>query len=100
MLPDAGARFEREYGCSEREWLSWMPAATHGHAWAQTAPGAMAVQLGGGQLHIHWQVLAPRVIALLRMPRMAVRFEYLHVGDADRLAFQRAFDMRMQRGGG
>ena len=100
MLPDAGPRFDREYGCSEREWLSWMPAATHGHAWTQTGPGAMAVQIGGGQLLVHWQVLAPRVIALLRVPRLAVRFEFEQIDEPTRLAFQRAFDMRMQRGGG
>lgn len=100
MLPDPGARFEREYGCSEREWLSWMPAATHGHAWNQTGPTAMAVQLGDGQLLIQWRVLAPRVIALLRLPRLQVQFDFLQVDDAQRRAFQLAFDMRMQRGGG
>ena len=100
MLPDAGPRFEREYGCSEREWLSWMPAATHGRPWSQTGPDSMAVQVGEGQLLIGWQALPPRVIALLRVPRLLVRFDFQHVAEPERLAFQRAFDMRMQRGGG
>ena len=55
---------------------------------------------GGGQLDLEWTPLPPRQIALMRMPRMAVRFRFDGLDDAERERFMRYFDLYMQRGGG
>lgn len=103
MLPDPGPRFERDYGCTEAEWRSWLPRATHGHDWAYDGaePACAAqVQVDGGTLRLAWRVLEPRRIALIVLPRLEVRFEYHGVPEAARQAFQRRFDASLQRGGG
>lgn len=94
------ASFEREYGCTEQEWLRWMPEAVHGHPWAQPEEGRLGVAIGQGALVIDWQVLTPRVIALIRLPRMAVRFRFQAVEASARNAFMKRFDLHLQRGGG
>ena len=94
------ASFEREYGCTEQEWLRWMPEAVHGHPWAQPEEGCLRVAIGQGALVIDWQVLTPRVIALIRLPRMAVRFRFQSVEAQARNAFMKRFDLHLQRGGG
>lgn len=92
--------FSREYGCTEDEWLRWMPEAVHGHAWMQPRPGSLQVSIGQGLLILEWQVLAPRVIALIRLPRMAVTFQFTGVTGEERAAFMKGFDLHLQRGGG
>ena len=99
MLPPAGEAFEREYGCSVTEWRRWMPEAVHGHA-LQMGEASLEVCIGAGTLHIEWTVLEPRRIALAVIPRLMVRFRYQAVEEAARLAFQRRFDLHLQRGGG
>lgn len=92
--------FEREMGCTEAEWLSWLPRAVHGHA-LERGPGQAKVAIGEGALRLRWQVLPPRQIALARLPRLAARFEFdARVDEAARQAFMRTFDLYMQRGGG
>jgi hypothetical protein len=95
-----GDNFERDYACTEAEWLRWLPEAVHGHALAQPAPGHATVQLPQGGLTLHWQPLPPRRIALLVLPRLGVRFAFDRVAPADRAAFLRRFDLATQRGGG
>jgi hypothetical protein len=94
------AAFSREYGCTQDEWLRWMPEAVHGHAWTQPNTGSLQVSIGRGVLALDWQVLAPRVIALIRLPRMAVSFRFSDVSDDERAAFMKRFDLHLQRGGG
>jgi hypothetical protein len=92
--------FEREMGCTEREWLSWLPRAVHGHA-LDLGPGRAAVTIGEGTLALSWQVLPPRQIALARLPRLAARFDFdERIDEPARQAFMRTFDLYMQRGGG
>jgi hypothetical protein len=92
--------FEREMGCTEAEWLSWLPRAVHGHA-LELRPGRATVTIGEGTLALHWQVLPPRQIGLARLPRLAARFDFdAGVGEEQRQAFMRTFDLYMQRGGG
>lgn len=98
-MTDLGPRFEREHGCTEREWLGWLPGAVHGHALA-LAPGAAVVDLGGGRLMLAWQVLEPRRIALITLPRLAVRYAFDDVDAATRQHFMKRFDLHIQRGGG
>ena len=49
---------------------------------------------------MQWRALPPRRIALLQMPRLAVRFRFEGVADEARQRFMRHFDLYMQRGGG
>jgi hypothetical protein len=90
--------FEREYGCTDVEWRRWMPEATG----ATTAPGrfCLRVPIAAGALTLDWQVLTPRVIALVRMPRMRVAFSFEGVSADQRATFMRRFDLHLQRGGG
>jgi hypothetical protein len=92
-------QFERDMACTEAEWLAWLPAAVGEHPYELHA-GAARVQLDSGELRLRWQVQAPRVIALIRLPRLAVRFAFQSVPEAQRLAFMRRFDLYTQRGGG
>lgn len=91
--------FERDMACTEAEWLAWLPAAVGAHPYELQA-GAARVQLDSGELRLRWQVQAPRVIALIRLPRLAVRFAFSGVSDEERYAFMRRFDLYTQRGGG
>jgi hypothetical protein len=93
-------RFEREYGCTEQEWRRWMPRATHGHACTETGAQALRVAIGGGALGLHWQMLPPRVIALVRLPRLRVQFHFDGVAADERARFLQRFDLHLQRGGG
>jgi hypothetical protein len=92
--------FDREYGCTEAEWRRWMPAATAGLPLREAGTRAFEVSIGAGSLSIGWTPLPPRVIALVRLPRMQVRFAFAGVGSAERAAFMRRLDMHLQRGGG
>ena len=92
-------RFEREMGCTEAEWLRWLPQAIGDHFW-KLQDGSAGVRIGDGALGLKWQVLPPRVIALAQLPRMQVSFRFAGVEEATRQAFMKRFDLFMQRGGG
>lgn len=97
--------FERDMGCTPAEWLMWLPDAvgpwplTISQGPAQGQGHARAQPLGG-VLVLRWQVLPNRVLGLVRLPRLQVRFEFDSLSDADRHRFMRRFDLYMQRGGG
>jgi hypothetical protein len=86
-------------GCTEREWLSWLPRAVSGHA-LTLCEGSASVAIDGGALELHWTTLPPRRIALAQFPRLAVQFRFEGVADDVRQRFMRGFDLAMQRGGG
>ena len=92
-------QFDREMGCTEREWLASVPRALAGHP-QQLEGQTLTVRIGGGTLRLSWRVGEPRVIALARIPRLLVHFAFAGLDDAQRLAFMRRFDLYMQRGGG
>ena len=92
-------RFEREMGCTEAEWLRWLPHAIGPHAWTLQTQAA-EVRIGDGALALTWKVAEPRVIALMRMPRLLVSFRFAGLDAAQRYAFMKRFDLYMQRGGG
>ena len=92
-------RFEREMGCTEAEWLRWLPDAIGDHVWKLQAQSA-GVRLGDGALGLKWQVAEPRKIALVRIPRLIVHFRFGGVDDAQRHQFMKRFDLYMHRGGG
>lgn len=93
------AEFDREMGCTEAEWLGWLPAAIGAHPY-QLTNACVQVALPGGSLAIGWKTGPPRVIALLRMPRLLVAFRFQQPDAAARYAFMKRFDLYMQRGGG
>ena len=92
-------QFDREMGCTEREWLSWLPGAVHVHA-LTLGDSIACVVVDTGKLHLRWQALAPRQIALVRLPRLRVEFRFAGLDAAARLRFMRYFDLYMHRGGG
>ncbi len=92
--------FLREHGCTEAEWLGWLPKAVHGHPWTRPHEHAALVSLGEGTLTLDWQVLPPRRIALITLPRLAVRYSFSGVPSGVRERFLKRFDLHMQRGGG
>jgi hypothetical protein len=91
--------FERDMACTEAEWRAWLPAAVGEHRYQQ-GQHEVQVQMGSGTLQLQWQAQPPRVIALVRLPRLLVRFAFRNVSDAERTAFMRRFDLYTQRGGG
>jgi hypothetical protein len=101
MIGHYAATFERDQGCTEAEWLAWLPGAVRGHALTLSgAGGAARVDIDGGVLDLAWHALPPRQIALVRLPRLAIRFEFTGVDEDARQRFMRYFDLYMQRGGG
>jgi hypothetical protein len=97
------ANFEREMGCSEREWLMWLPAAMGDVRW-NLGTGALQAQpladVDTASLHITWRTGEPRRIGMVTLPRLLVRFEFAAMDDAQRYTFMKRFDLYMQRGGG
>lgn len=93
------AWFEREMGCTEAEWLSWLPRAMGAHPHQRVSQSATA-QIGTGRLVINWQVVEPRALGAFRLPRLRVRFEFSDLGDDERFTFMKRFDLYTQRGGG
>jgi len=99
MQPFYPAEFDRDYGCTEAEWLRALPGAL-GESSARIGPGRAQVAIGRGWLDLAWEIREPRVIALVRLPRLAVRFRFAGVDDPGRSAFMRRFDLYLLRGGG
>lgn len=93
-------RFERDMGCTEAEWLRWLPAALGTRPWQQQPPGGVQVDLAVGRLALTWQVAAPRRLGLVRIPRLLVQFAFDGTDPTERYAFMQRFDLYMQRGGG
>lgn len=92
-------RFEREMGCTEADWLRWLPGAIGDNHW-KVQDQTVGVRIGDGALGLKWHVGEPRVIAQVKMPRLVVNFRFGGVDDATRYAFMKRFDLYMQRGGG
>lgn len=99
MQSSYAERFERDMGCTELEWLGWLPAAMGSNPWQQSNQTVQAT-IGAGTLQLRWQVMPPRVIALMRMPVLRVNFEFQNLSADERYTFMRRFDLYMQRGGG
>jgi hypothetical protein len=91
--------FEREMGCTDDELRSWLPGAS-GERVIVWRDGGADIALEEGTVAIRWQVLEPRRIALITLPRLQVRFAAQGVDDATWQRFMRHFDLYTQRGGG
>jgi hypothetical protein len=100
LQPHHAERFERDMGCSEAEWLGWLPAALGAHPWEREG-SSIRVRIGTrGSLTLDWRVAAPRVIALVRIPRLLVNFRFDGLDDDERQVFMKRLDLYLQRGGG
>lgn len=93
------AEFSRDMAGTAAEWVARLPRACEPHAVAVRADAAV-VDFSTGRLLLTWSPLPERVIALLRMPRLWVRFQFEGLSDADRQVFMKRFDLTIQRGGG
>lgn len=93
--------FERDMGCTKVQLVWSLRAALPGATLLVDTDraGASAV-FDDGSLHLSWNALPPRQIALLEIPRTLVTFRYERMGPERRQAVQRRFDMEYQRGGG
>ena len=92
-------RFERDMGCTEAEWLGWLPAAVGACVWRRDGAHAV-VEIPPGRLALRWEPQAARVIALMRMPVLRVNFAFNGLDAEQRYTFMKRFDLYMQRGGG
>jgi hypothetical protein len=95
--------FDREMGCSEREWLMWLPAAMGEVRWTLGIGAVQAQPMAASDaasLRITWSTGEPRRIGMVTLPRLLVRFVFEAMDDAQRYAFMKRFDLYMQRGGG
>lgn len=99
MQSSYAERFERDMGCTETEWLRWLPAAVGACVWRQEGAHAV-VEVPPGRLALHWVQQPLRVIALMRMPVLRVNFIFTGLHAEQRYAFMKRFDLYMQRGGG
>ncbi|MFA6312188.1 MAG: hypothetical protein WCV99_04500 [Sterolibacterium sp.] len=100
---DLARPFERVMGCTPSELLGWLPGALPGARLdIESTPtsGSCRASFNVGQLLIEWRMLDSRQIALLKIPRINVRFTYSKMDIADRIDVQGYFDRATQRGGG
>ncbi len=86
-------------GCTEAEWLRWLPAAVGENHWKLQTRSA-GVRIADGALGLKWQIAEPRVIGLVQIPRLLVSFRFAGLNDVQRYIFMKRFDLYMQRGGG
>ena len=63
-------RFEREMGCTEAEWLAWLPQAIGQHHWKRQTQSA-GVRIHEGALGLTWRIGEPRVIGQVSIPQEA-----------------------------
>ena len=92
-------KFDREMGCTEKEWLGWLPQAMGPHAYKLVSQ-AVTADIDGSSLSLSWRVGEPRTIALARIPRLLVSFRFAGLDEEQRYRFMKRFDLYMQRGGG
>ncbi len=95
--------FEREMGCTADELRAWLPGASGGRAlhWReQGVDVALSWVTATATATIDWRPLSPRRIALITLPRLAVRFDAQGTDVDEWQRFMRYFDLYTQRGGG
>lgn len=90
--------FEREHGCTPDEWRRWLGEAFG--AAVLVGDGAARVPAGPGHLDLDWQVLPPRRIARLTLPRMRIGYRFEGLDEGQRRALLARLDLHTRRGGG
>lgn len=98
---DESRPFERVMGCTSKELISWLTAALPTAALTIDVPRQNCqAAFVDGELLIEWAELDPLRIALVRLPRLSVRFTYSGLSTERRRQVQIGFDRATQRGGG
>jgi hypothetical protein len=94
--------FSRDTNGTEADWRYRLPGACGEHTlrWGAEATRSALVLLGPGQLELRWELLPPRRIALISLPRLLVHYHFSGLDAGAKAAFMRYFDLFMQRGGG
>jgi len=92
------ARRERDMAYTRAEFLRLLPSVA-GEAWRRSGD-RVEIDWGGGQVSITLGADGFRQIAMIRLPRMQVGFEYRGLSDAERAAFEHRFERSYQKGGG
>ena len=60
MQSSYAEQFERDMGCTEAEWLGWLPAALGDCAWQRNG-SSVVVSVAPGQLRLHSHVQQRRL---------------------------------------
>ena len=93
----------REMGCTEAEFLRWLPGATRHvpiEAVRQDDGNLYIVHADPGTVEIMTSQRAPRRIASISLPVLAVRYRFIGMDALQRQTFLAYFDHYTQRGGG
>ena len=91
--------FERDMGCTEAEWLGWLPAALGDHGWRREGSSAQ-IAIHSGSLRVEWRPASLRSLGQVRIPRLLVRFALAGLDERQRHLIMKSFNLYMQRGGG
>lgn len=89
---------EREMAATEQEFRRVLALAFP--QWVSESSGKLLVSRDGAAMEIALAPMPPRVIALLRLPRLDVRIRFVAGSAAQRMALLARMDRAMQRGGG
>ena len=98
LVPTA---FEQAMGCTWPDLIRSLPVALPEAAIeVDMLAGSVCAAFRDGALKLIVRSLPARRIALLEIPCLQVRFEYIGLGPQRRHEVQRRFDLATQRGGG
>lgn len=93
----------REMGCTEADFLRWLPGATRHAPVVSTTleDGSLhRVDVDGGMVEIRLHPLPPRRIGGIALPVLETRFRFIGLNHAQSAAFLAWFDHYTRRGGG
>lgn len=93
----------REMGCTDADFLRWLPGAT-GNAPVATSKNAAGtlhrITLSDGMVEILVRPEVPRRIASIVLPVLRVTIRFIGLDGTQRAAFLDTFDRYTHRGGG
>ena len=89
----------REMGCTEKEFLYWMPGALGTETYVKSGS---EISLKQAELFIRicFKTMEPRRIALVSIPRLRVSFHFETLEPQTIALFLKRFDSYTRRGGG
>jgi hypothetical protein len=98
-----GATLVREMGCTEADFLRWLPGATRNATIETTVVGTETlhrISLNCGAVEIRTRPLPARRIAGIVLPVLRVEFRFSGLDAQQRASFLGWFDHYTRRGGG
>lgn len=93
----------REMGCTEADFMRWLPGATRNApatVFATTEVHVIRVEAEGGTVEIRLRPLPPRRLGEIALPVLEVRFRFLGLDPGQIESFLDWFDHYTRRGGG